>query len=368
MIKHVLYCGLFELPDKNAAAHRVTGVAKALALCGVTSTFLSASHGVNALEKSGGEFSTYFEPYPSDKKSWLKYMSSTANIEKILDEEKDIDALMLYNPTYSLAKAAKKAAKKRNIAFFCDITEWNADTRGSAVKRLIKKADWLIGKRNIPRLCDGMLVISTLMQGYYGKFGFPVLLLPPMNNVDDEKWHSVGLRDDGGKLRLCFAGTGGGSKDSLDNLINAVARVEECTLSVIGTDENELKKMYPTLNVPKNVVLHGRVDHKTALRYVIGADYYVFIRENNLRNSAGFPTKFTEAYTCGVPIITTESSDIVKYLEAENAGVVLPSTDVDDIEKCLKNLLAHPIHHSPIRRTFDYREYQDRCDKWLKLL
>lgn len=367
MIKHVLYCGLFELPDKNAAAHRVTGVAKALALCAVKTTFLSASHGVTEPKKGDGEFSTYFEPYPSDKKSWLKYMSSTENIEKVLDEEKDIDALILYNPTYSLAKAAKKTAKKRNIAFFCDITEWNADTSGSAVKRLIKKADWLIGKRNIPRLCDGMIVISTLMQSYYGKFGFPVLLLPPMNDVDDEKWHGDGLTDDGG-LRLCFAGTGGGSKDSLDSLINAVGRVEEYTLSVIGTNENELKKMYPNLNVPKNVVLHGRVDHKTALRYVIGADYYVFIRENSLRNNAGFPTKFTEAYTCGVPIITTESSDIVKYLKEENAGVVLPSTSVDDIEKCLKNLLAHPMRHSPIRRTFDYREYQSRCEEWLKLL
>ncbi len=359
---------MFELPDKNAAAHRVTGVARTFALCGVSTSFLSASRSVNEPTRRDGEFPTYLEPYPSGGAAWLKYMSSTENIEMILDREKDIDALMLYNPTYSLAKAAKKVAKKRNIAFFCDITEWNAETSGSLVKRIIKKADWLIGKRNIPRLCDGMLVISSLMQEYYEKFKLPVLRLPPLNDTDDEKWYADGLRDaDTDKVQLCFAGTAGGNKDSLDDLINAVARVKECSLSVIGTNEYELLKLYPGLKIPNNVVLHGRAEHKTALRYVIGADYYVFIRKSSLRNNAGFPTKFTEAYTCGVPIITTETSDIGQYIKEEGTGVILPSASVDDIEKCLRRLIASPIPHSPVRHTFDYREkeYKDRCFAWL---
>ena len=41
--KNILYIGNFELPDKNAAAHRVLGIAKALRECGNNVSFVGVN-------------------------------------------------------------------------------------------------------------------------------------------------------------------------------------------------------------------------------------------------------------------------------------------------------------------------------------
>ena len=59
----------------------------------------------------------------------------------------------------------------------------------------------------------------------------------------------------------------------------------------------------------------GRLSHRETVKYILGCNCYIFIRRSDKRNNAGFPTKFAESYTCGVPIITTDVSDVGEYIK-----------------------------------------------------
>lgn len=367
MIKRVLYCGLFELPDLNAAAHRVRGISKAFALCGVKTVFLSAKHSVSSLCRMDDDI--YAEPYPCSASSRIKYMTSTENIKLLLDKYDDIDAVMLYNPNYSLLKKVRGLTKKCGIKLLVDLTEWCGTTDGSQIKRAIKNIDFKLAKNGCAKNCDGMIVISSLMYSYYEKFNIPLLKLPPMNDIQDEKWHAEPLRDTPCDVpTFCFVGSVGGDKELLPNIVDAFSRVKESVLTVVGTTGEEFKRYFNCDDIPDNVIFHGRLDHNTSIRYVLGADACIFIRPCDERNSAGFPTKFTEAFTCGIAILTTDVSDIRQYMEKENAGMIIPDHDAESIECGIRRMIGGKIPRSDLRDTFDFRHYTDACRAWLNKL
>lgn len=70
-------------------------------------------------------------------------------------------------------------------------------------------------------------------------------------------------------------------------------------------------------------MFHGRVSHTEAFSYVCEADFQMLIRENTLKNSAGFPTKFVESMSCCTPLIATLTSNIDDYLQDEVNGFIV---------------------------------------------
>ena len=76
--EYILYIGGFELPDKNAAAHRVLSNAKALRdsgknviLVGINKDLPKGTKMIDTYVKIS-EFDTYAIPYPSGMASWAK--------------------------------------------------------------------------------------------------------------------------------------------------------------------------------------------------------------------------------------------------------------------------------------------------------
>ena len=66
-----LYIGPFQLPDKNAAAQRVIGIAKALRQLDYDVVFLDFNKDCNAFSGIPHDicgFQTYSQPYPSGMK------------------------------------------------------------------------------------------------------------------------------------------------------------------------------------------------------------------------------------------------------------------------------------------------------------
>jgi glycosyltransferase involved in cell wall biosynthesis len=57
-----------------------------------------------------------------------------------------------------------------------------------------------------------------------------------------------------------------------------------------------------------------------ALNEINKAEYVVFIRDVNLTNVAGFPTKFVEAISCGTPVLSNSTSNIDEYLITGKTG------------------------------------------------
>lgn len=66
-------------------------------------------------------------------------------------------------------------------------------------------------------------------------------------------------------------------------------------------------------------------------------DYSIFLREKVRATMAGFPTKVSESISCSVPVITTKTSDIDKYLSEENGAYYI---DITNDKAAIKKLAA----------------------------
>ena len=107
----------------------------------------------------------------------------------------------------------------------------------------------------------------------------------------------------------------------------------------------------------------GRLSHEETVKYVRNCNCYVFLRYDNPRNQAGFPTKFAEAYSCGVPIITTNVSDIDEY--KNDRVIIIDSLKENEILNEMDNIRNNRFKENKLNNTFDYRNYEKETAEWL---
>ena len=365
----VLYVGNFELPDKGASANRVVSNAKLFNSIGYQTVLLGvtkdkACTDIRPLKNDFG-LMMYERPYPVSMKMWLGHMYSSEYINKMIKLHEDIVLVILYNMPFSALKAAKKACKGKNIKVAYDCTEWADVTDGNAVKRFVKKHDEKLIRTKLADVAGGLIVISSMMERQYQ--GCKAMVkLPPLVDVEDKIRYQQPAPHEG--FEFCFAGMLDGQKDSLDVIVKAFAKVcdEETKLRVIGVTKDEFKSVYPdavdALNqCGDNIIFMGMQSHFDTIRYVLGCDCYIFIRPADTRNNAGFPTKFAEAITCGVPMIASKVSDVASF--ANENTIIIVSLDEYRIAEAM-NKIKKQSENGAISKTFDYRNYQDRLSQW----
>ena len=371
MNRTVIYVGEFVLPDKGAAANRVVSNAKAFEAAGFDTVFLGASASeehFDGIRKIPGTENMYEEAHPSTTMQWIKHIFSAESILYAV-EKYNAEAVILYNLPVVTLLAVKFALRKTDVRVMYDCTEWTAYTDGGLPKRLFKKLDEFFVRNFLHKLCGNIIVISSMMQEKYRKCK-NLILLPPLVDTDDEIWHQrTGRNDD--MFEFCFAGVPDGKKESLDSIITAFSGIEDvkCRLRIIGVSKEQFILLYPSLKnaaEDKRIVFMGRFSHKETLKYVADCDCYIFIRPSDRRNNAGFPTKFAEGYTLNVPVITTDISDIARYLDFKK-DILLSDCSSDTVRNAMEEKIKNgKPDSSDVRNTFDYRNYIDLCKKFLK--
>jgi glycosyltransferase involved in cell wall biosynthesis len=365
----VLYVGNFELPDKGASANRVVSNAKLFNSIGYQTVMLGVSKDKTCTDirplKNDYGLMMYERPYPVSMKMWLGHMYSAEYIEKMIKLHEDTVLVILYNMPFSALKAAKKVCKGRNIKVAYDCTEWADVTDGNAVKRFVKKHDEKLIRNKLANAADGLIIISSMMERQYQ--GCKAMVkLPPLVDVEDKIWHQQPEPHEG--YEFCFAGMLDGQKDSLDVIVKAFAKVcdEQTRLRIIGVTKDEFKSVYPDaaeeLNkCGDNIIFMGMQSHFDTIRYVLGCDCYIFIRPSDTRNNAGFPTKFAEATTCGVPMIASKVSDVASF--ADKNATLIGSPNEGEIAEAMK-IRSAKSEKNLVNKVFDYRNYQDRLSQW----
>lgn len=336
-MKRILYIGGFELPDKNAAAQRVISNGKALRSLGHDVMFVGLTKSVPKSYRYQN-FECREIVYPEGKRAWISFLLSIREESKFI-EEYNPDVLILYNyPAFKFLFLKNKYKKKIIIA---DVTEWY-EASGLSLFSTIKRLDvWLRMKIIHPRI-NGLIVISDYLEAYYKNKVEKVINIPPLVDVDEEKWKSEKKQISKESYNLVYAGSpGAGNKDRLDLLISALEKVriqtgKDIHIDIIGLTKQEYIINFgksPTENLSAAYIhFHGRVSHSAALEYVKNADYSIFLRNNNLTNTAGFPTKFVESITAGTPVLTNASSNLSNYfVKHSEIGYLIPSLAESDI-------------------------------------
>nr|WP_299034116.1 glycosyltransferase [uncultured Tenacibaculum sp.] len=354
---HVLYIGGFEMPDKNAAAHRVVANAKLMSNLGYEITLIGVTKNVkqrqfiSTTKKEYDGIAYYEVKYPTSIKSWMYYVTSISHIKKIAKENK-VTHIIGYNyPGIALFKL-KKFSRKKSIKLLADVTEWYEAKQGSLAFKIIKKTDVFIRMKLVQPKLDGLIVISDYLQDYYKDKLKNIVNLPPLVDLSMERWNIIPqIKEDNKEVKLIYAGSpGAGEKDRLDLIIEALINVKKkrelaFKMNIIGLTKEQF---FTSFNIKEGlvnsidevIVFKGRLPHDEVLREIRSADFKVFVRDENLTNQAGFPTKYVEAISCGTPVLTNDSSNIVNFFKEGRTGFLLNNKNAATLEESFLNIFT----------------------------
>ncbi len=328
----VLYIGGFELPDRNAAAHRVVSIAKTLRYAGNEVEFIGVTRKAEEIGKTfcvdGFKFTSI--AYPSGIRSWIKQIVEFIPLKTI--EKSRPNIVILYNLYAFAQKRIINYCHKNNIKVIGDITEWY-QAHGCSIREIIRRIDIRLRMKKYNCRLDGIIAISSFLRDYY-KSKVPTVYIPPTVDYSDEKFGRDRMLEAHHPIRLIFTGSISTEKDSIGEIVQLVKDDRRFQLDIIGVDKIHFSKIFKTDAVEADtIVFHGRIEHKKAIAALKESDFQLVIRDMNLVTKAGFPTKFVESLSCGIPVIATPSSNICDYLINEVNGFVI------DEKKSLKQCL-----------------------------
>ena len=373
----ILYVGNFELPDRGASANRVVSNGKIFGKLGYTVAYLGVKKterfsGIRPLDK---ERHMYEEAYPQGSKEWFLHMWSTQHIQAMQEIYPDLCMVILYNMPYLLLQRVKALYKNTNIKVVYDCTEWTGVTEGSLPKRIVKRMDESAIRNRIHHVADGLIVISKRMEAQYAACR-KMILLPPLVDLGDPIWHQT-MEKKEDCFEFCFAGMLDGNKESLDSIVEAFGQIqkEKTCLRVIGVTKEEFCTYYPQMkdtvqSLKESIIFMGRLSHRETIQYVLYCDSYIFIRQSDRRNNAGFPTKFAESYSCGCDIITTDISDLKDYIQDETKGQMLNTTSSEEVKAAMLKALQNKdkSKEKKLDDTFHYANYVEKVGNWMELM
>ena len=385
----ILYVGGFELPDKNAAAHRVLNNGKIFRELGYNVVFVDVDKSLQydsdilTTKKVVQEFECWSVAYPKRTCEWISYLSSINYLSQIDKNYKDIKLIIAYNyPSIALYNL-KKYGNRNDIKVMADCTEWYSTKGSNIVFKVVKGLDSFYRMRVIQKKLDGLIVISKYLENYY-RDSRNVVRIPPLVDINEEKWTTgkKKLKDRSGDwLSLVYSGSPGKNKDKIVNIIDALYALRELNkyqMSIIGLSKDEFIEAYPNHKkkideLGKRVSFVGRVSHEDSIKELKNADYSIFIRDKSRVTMAGFPTKFVESITCSTPVITSDSSDIKEYFYDESNGFLIKDSTVKELIKSLRLIFEKESH---ARRTynkinnevFHYTQYKEVVEVVLERL
>lgn len=374
----ILYCGFYSLPDKDAAANRVINNAKALRKTGNEILFLDEQQDCDDrllnTEHDVLGFRTWSALRPKSFRRLLNKMISIENIKQLIEQVNGVDIILVYNyPSIAMLKLSKYC-HKHNIKLASDCTEWYSGKDYRFPMNVLSALDSSLRMRYAQKKLDGIICISSFLSNYYKKCK-NIVFVPPLVDKSEDKWISDVYTFDKNKLNLIYTGNLGKSKETFLPIIEAIeesVNKDNIVFRVVGATKDEFLRICPTVEEKINkmkdsIIFYGRVSHTESLKILRASDYIIFLRDRNRVTMAGFSTKFVEALSCGTPVITTNTGDILRYVSELDCGYIV------DNEHPLCVLLNNNIEElksTKFRITntdlFDYKQYVSVFEKWIE--
>lgn len=359
-MRNIIYIGNFELPDKNAAAHRVVNNAKALRELGFNVILMDTrrDNGDSILDSKSECFG--FVTY-SMKHNNKRFYSISDFISVYNSFQNPIYAVVAYNyPGIALGRLLH-FCRKNGIKLYADCTEWYGFVGINPFVKIITGIDSFIRMELVQPRVDGMIAISRYLEDYYKK-KVKTICVPPLTDLDDDKWceHSVTNNE---KMQILYAGSPGKHKDKLNKIIESIydAQLDSIVFRIIGITKEQFLEYYPEdehiiKDLDNIVIFMGRQPHDLVIHYLKQSDFSMFYREITRVTMAGFPTKFSEAITCGTPVITNRTSDLAEYLREGENGYWIDDIK-KDVAKLFKSGKTIRCKNNVDCTIFDYRNY-----------
>ena len=366
-MRKILYIGGFELPDKNAAAHRVIAIGKSLRMCGYEVSYIGVSKS-DCIRNVYDGFVCDAVPYPSSTKGWLRHITEFVTTQKL--DSYHPDYVILYNFPAIAGLKILRHCHKHSIKVIHDTTEWE-QAESFSLKDCIKRFDITLRMLFCLKKMDGVIAISRYLYDYYSS-KVKTVLVPPTVDLEDKKWCRSRNMTADTTVKIIYAGNAGAkNKDRLDFVVEAVSGFKNIQLNVVGLTKEQYENDFGALpSKCDNICFHGRIPHSEAVKAVCEADFQMLIREDTLKNRAGFPTKFVESISCCTPLIATLSSNIGDYLKDGKNGFIVDSSNslnsvLERISRLSREERVEMKCYCRDNNPFDYHNYIAEINKLL---
>lgn len=352
--KTIVYIGNFDRPNKSAAGKRVYGIAKILEKLGYNVYLIGKESSFD--DKVAYSSNIFYYSFP--KYNIIKSNSYIKWFNKFLLERNIKPELIIRYGSPSLAYfdfLLSRWCKKNKIPIIVDVVDWLSSDGNNLIFNLIKTIDTFLEKVIFNRFCDGIIVISNYLFEYYKKYQNNIIIIPPLvtetvNNVTKNE-----------VIKFIYAGSPFRKgnyiknvhkiKDRLDLCVAAISEVSKkyrVQLDIFGLTKEEFLQAFPKYkNEARNssIIFHGMKKMEEVQKYISSCDYSILLREVNRATMAGFPTKIVESLSCGTPVITTDTSDLKKYIRNGENGYIVSieskSILINEIEKICRNNLEN---------------------------
>ena len=386
-MSRIIYTGSFRFPDGDAGAARVLGIGKSLRAAGHEVIFAGwEERGRHQdLEKNGYIYQGFFYIPQGDLSSTsvtplkrlLRFIQYGQNTLRWIETQdlQGLKAIIVYNGGSWFINRLIILCRRRGIRLIVDCTEWYASQSLPGGKFGVPFLDNELRMRHFNVTANRVIAISSYLERYYLQRGCNVLRVPPLVDLQDEKWQvNYRLPADGDILQIVYAGTPG-KKDLLGNALRGLNTLREEGLSVklhlVGPSREEVSECLgsdaPILDMMADmIVLHGRVPQSDVPHILATADYSVLLRPLERYAQAGFPTKLVESLAAGVPVIANPTSDIAEFVRDGIEGILLTDHSPEAFVAGVKRVLTLPLAQKEAMRinaklraetSFDFRVF-----------
>lgn len=333
----VIYLGAMVMPDGNAGAQRTVSLCKSLIDIGYKPVVIGLSKDDSIQKniintKRCYQSIEYFEiKYPHSIIEWIRRM---CKIRQFIDVIKyyginRIHSIIAIDYEMIALYRLKHFCEKNEIYLIADSMEWYEKSALSFPMNIVKDIDTYVRMKFLYKKIPNAICISKYLYDYHKKINPDknAAIIPVTVDKTDKKWTNKYYGKTSGIKTLVYAGNPGEAfiKERLDWLVNIVLELnrkgKSCRLKVIGVNQEwfiaQLKNKLSSENkelMAKYVIFMGQIGHRECLEEIKKSDFFTIAREDRLVTRAGFPTKLSEGLACGIPVITTPSSDIGHYL------------------------------------------------------
>jgi glycosyltransferase involved in cell wall biosynthesis len=346
----VVYAGGFRLPDGAASGQRCLGNARLLRSIGFRPLVLgklpdqqpAAVHacfdGIECREIRGLGGSCNYE------RSAKPVLDAIANVGV-----ERVHSVQLYNyPALGLA-LVMRACRKLGIPVIVECTEWYGWEGVGLVRNLRRILESRWRATYLARRAGNIVCTTHWFAGRHP--GSNVFVLPfVMDRVQNAAQPGEARPTGAGRMFIYSGSPGlGMSKDRLQDAISAFARMHAegmvFRFVIVGIRREDYLAAVPghvkcLESMSDAVVFMGRVPRAEAVSLLRGADFSVFFRNRNRTSEVGFPTKYAEATTFGIPVISNRTSDIANYLHDGRNGFLVENDTHGAIEAALRRAVT----------------------------
>jgi glycosyltransferase involved in cell wall biosynthesis len=381
----VAYVGPFLFPWGEAGSRRVYGIARSLAAAGYevvvasgdagpsTITRLDEVDGPGSVSYLGlGEMASARTGLLTDAKIFLRWGQKTVHW---LDAQATKPShVLVYGGEAQYMLHLQRWCRRNRVRLIADVADWSNGhyVRGGVLGPMHISMKMAL-RYHYPR-CDGIIAVSSLLEGYYQSRGNRVLRIPPTLDVQNLAVRPRQVGTDSPDLALVYAGNPcRNKKDLLTNIIEAVDRVDRegasIKLRVYGpSSRKQVEDLLGGGPPPRSVRILGQLPQQDVPRALQEADFSILVRRPERYAHAGFSTKFCESLANGTPIIANLTSDIGSYLRHGTEGLVCRDHSVDGLAETFRAALhlsgtERTLMREAARRralnSFDFRAYAE---------